>query len=210
MSSGQVWSCAERKGMLYKTPLRSYLGCCQTHWTQEPLHICSASVAGSVCVPTDFCRCNLTRPCFQDGCHLPSWGFPVDADLLSACVEATRKWGVIVPRRKPLSNGKWEPVDKIFPLPLLGQPVLRCSHSCGLLEDSLGRWSNQSRLTPRGSQLHNAPLYLLSFLPCLAFFSFDIWRTKEEGRSRKADGEGGREIEGKPGESNAMETLQRR
>lgn len=135
MSSGQVWSCAERKGMLYKTPLRSYLGCCQTHWTQEPLHICSASVAGSVCVPTDFCRCNLTRPCFQDGCHLPSWGFPVDADLLSACVEATRKWGVIVPWRKPLSNGKWEPVDKIFPLPLLGQPVLRCSHSCGLLED---------------------------------------------------------------------------
>lgn len=40
--------------MLDKTPLMSYFRCSLAHLTQEPLHFCSASVAGSVWAPTDF------------------------------------------------------------------------------------------------------------------------------------------------------------
>lgn len=40
-------------GVLYKTPLWAISGV-QTHLTQDPLHICFASVAGSVWAPANF------------------------------------------------------------------------------------------------------------------------------------------------------------
>lgn len=54
MSSGQVWNHAKRTDILYKTRLMSYFSRSQTHLTQEPLLICSISVAGSVWTPTGF------------------------------------------------------------------------------------------------------------------------------------------------------------
>ena len=70
-------------------------------------------------LPLTFCGCNLTKSCFPGACHLPSWGFPANADLLSAFVEAVRKWGgVCPPWSKPLAIGEWEEGNKSFPLRL--------------------------------------------------------------------------------------------
>lgn len=105
MFSRQIWSHADRTGILYKTPL-SYVRCSWTHLIQEPLHFCSASVAGSVWLLLTFCRHDLTMPCFPVDYHLSSWEFPVDADLLSAHVEAIGKWGGVIPWSKlwPVGN----------------------------------------------------------------------------------------------------------
>lgn len=172
MSSKQAWNCAERTEMLCKTPLRSHVRCSQTHLTHEPLLICSVSVAGSAWAPTDFfVGGNLTNACFPGVRHLPPWGFPTDADLLSACVKQVGSEEELTPHGEnlwPRGNGSQWINSSLF---LSLEPVLRCIHSCGLLEDGPWRWSNRSCLIPSRSQLCNAPLYLFSFLSCLTLLS---------------------------------------
>lgn len=73
--------------MLDKTPLMSYFRCSLTHLT---LCIFVLPLLLALCgLPLTFCECFLTKPRCPGAYQLPSWGSPVDADLLSAHVEAT-------------------------------------------------------------------------------------------------------------------------
>lgn len=191
----QVWRRAHRTGV--SDTSHELLQVLSGSHASAALQICSASVAGSVLLPLAFC-----------GCHFPSRGFLIDdRNVLNASVEATGKWGgVNTLWSKLLTIGEWELVDKFLPLPLLGQPVLRCSCSYGLLHGGPGTWSHWPCMILRESQLRDATLCLLSFLSCLTLPPLNIWRTREDGYS-KGNGEGGRKGEGKPREGSVMQIL---
>lgn len=75
--------------MLDQTPLMRYFRCSLTRLTQEPLHFHSASLAGSVWAPADFLWVHSDKAPLPRRLSASVLGFPVDADQLSAHVEAT-------------------------------------------------------------------------------------------------------------------------